>query len=69
MQGVGMLKKLVGRMRIFLTVIMLTVFAAGEIKAGADFTNSEAFKIILAVYFVAMMICTFFQMALRRRQE
>ena len=64
-----MFQKLIGRLRIFLTVIMATILAAGFIKAGMDFTATLAFKIMLAVYCVLMFVCSTIIIIHRMRQE
>jgi hypothetical protein len=62
-----MLKKVIPHICVILSLIMLTFFVVDKFNPGMNFVGNEAFKVLLAIYGVAVLIGSAYLIAYNRR--
>ena len=63
-----MLKKLIPHICIILSLMMLTFFVVDKFNPGMNFVGNAAFKVLLAIYGVAVLAASGYLIAYNRRQ-
>ena len=62
-----MLKKIIPHICIILSLMMLTFFVVDKFNPGMNFVGNSIFKVLLAIYGVAVIIASVYLVAYNRR--
>ena len=62
-----MLKKIIPHICIILSLMMLTFFVVDKFNPGMNFVGNSIFKVLLAIYGVAVLIASAYLVAYNRR--